>query len=118
MEDIVLAYLGPLTGFILAISFLLVLLLHKLMRKRHIVTLLIITVLSLVGFFAFLLWSFASYNGSQPQWIYNIPLKVMAALVVGCGSAIGFAFILKQLGIATQEDEPEHRTRGKRLTRR
>jgi hypothetical protein len=105
MEEILYAFLGPLTGFVLAISFLMVLLLHKLIRKRHIVKLLIITVLSFVGFFAFLLWSFTSYSGSQPIWLYHVPLKIMAALAVGCGSAIGFAFILKSLGIASLEDE-------------
>lgn len=112
MEEILLAYLGPLTGFVMTIAFLLVLLLHKLIRKRHIVRLLIITVLSFVAFFAYLLWAFATYDGRQPQWIYNVPLTVLAALSVGCGTSIGFAFILKFFGIATLEDEaPKTRKR-------
>jgi hypothetical protein len=101
MEDILLGFLGPYTKPLMGLTFFSVVLARKSIGKRHIVFLLIVTVLASIAFFALLLWSFTWYTGQKSLPILHFALKILAALVVCSGTAIGFSFILKSLGLAT-----------------
>jgi uncharacterized membrane protein len=104
MDGILLAFLGPFTNWILAISFAVVVLKRHSIRKRHIVILLATTVLGFVAFFAVLVWGFTWPDPGRYAALYQGLLRVIAGLVVGCASAVGFSFILKHLGLAKLED--------------
>lgn len=60
-----------------------------------------LSILSLVGFFAFLTYGVAHWPGS-PELFRHL-LGSIAALTVGCSSAIGFWLILKSLGLTAKE---------------
>lgn len=74
---------------------------RKVIDRRHIVILLVLSILSLVGFFAFLIYGVAHWPGS-PELFQHL-LGVIAALTVGCSSAIGFWLILKSFGLTRPE---------------
>lgn len=104
MDAFILDFLGPYTKWVMAFSLGLVVIMRKSIRKRHIVALLVATVLSFIAFFLFLLWGFVRYDGTQPLELYHAGLRVMAGIGVGCGAAIGYCFILKSLGLASLEE--------------
>ena len=60
--------------------------------------------LGFIAFFAVLLWGFTSPAGANSAALYQGSLRGIAGIVVGCGSAVGFSFILKHLGFASLED--------------
>lgn len=85
----------------MALSLGLVIWKRKVIDRRHIVILLVLSILSLVGFFAFLIYGVAHWPGS-PELFQHL-LGSIAALTVGCSSAIGFWLILKSLGLTAKE---------------
>jgi hypothetical protein len=113
MEGIILAFLGPYTKLVLALSLGLVVVMRKSIRKPHIVALLVITVVTFIAFFAFLLWGFTWHDGTKSVMLYQFVLGLMAAVVVGCGSAVGFYFILMSLGLAAPDDVPRKASSGR-----
>lgn len=74
---------------------------RKVIDRRHIVILLVLSILSLVGFFAFLIYGMAHWPGS-PE-VFQHLLGSIAALTVGSSSAIGFWVILKSFGLTRPE---------------
>lgn len=86
----------------MALSLGLVIWQRKVIDRRHIVVLLVLSILSLVGFFAFLIYGMAHWPGS-PELFQHL-LGIIAALTVGCSSAIGFWLILKSFGL-TRPDQ-------------
>lgn len=104
METVVLEYLGPYTGWIQAAALATVVLARKSLRKRHVLSLAAASALSFIAFFALLLWGVATLDGSQDPTLLNGVLRVLAAIVVGCGSGVGFSLILAKLRLATLED--------------
>lgn len=104
MDTFILDFLGPYTKWVMAFSLGIVVIMRKSIRKRHIVALLVATVLSFIAFFLFLLWGFVRYDGSQSLGLYHAGLRLLAGIGVGCGAAVGYCFILKSLGLASLED--------------
>lgn len=86
----------------MALSLGLVIWQRKVIDRRHIVVLLVLSILSLVGFFAFLIYGMAHWPGS-PELFQHL-LGIIAALTVGCSSAIGFWLVLKSFGL-TRPDQ-------------
>jgi uncharacterized membrane protein HdeD (DUF308 family) len=104
MEGILLEFLGPFTSWVLALSLALVLLRRHTIRKRHIVILVAITVIGFAAFFAVFIWGFTWRDPGRYASVYQGTLRIIAGIVVGCGSSVGFSFILKHLGLAKLED--------------
>lgn len=105
MDAIILGFLGPYATACLLIPLGVVVALRKALRKRHIVWLLALCVLSFLMFFAALLWGFTWYDGSQSVAGYQAVLRVIAGVAVASGAAIGYCFILKSLGLASLEND-------------
>ena len=106
MEGFILAFAGPYTNWVLGLSFGLVFVMRSRIRKRHIVTLVVITILAFVAFFGVLL---AGLAGGNRGWqvspaVFQVTLKVLAFIVIGCGPAVGFFFILKSLGLVSRKE--------------
>jgi len=101
LEQLVLAVLGPYANWIMTLSLGLVIWKRKVIDRRHIVILLVLSILSLVGFFAFLIYGMAHWPGS-PE-VFQHLLGSIAALTVGSSSAIGFWVILKSFGLTRPE---------------
>lgn len=104
METFILAFLGPYTNAVLALSLGLVIVTRRRISKLHVLALLAVTVATFIAFFALLLWGLTWFDGTQSVTLYQIVLQFMAGIVVGCGSAIGFYLILMSLGLAAPED--------------
>lgn len=104
MNEIIVAFLGPFTNWVLAIALAIVVFRRRSIRQRHIVALLAATVLAFIAFFAVLVWGFTWPEGRNVAALYQGVLRVIAAIVVGCGAAVGFSFILMHLGLASQDD--------------
>lgn len=102
MHEMILAFLGPYAGWLMALSLAIVVVKRNAIRKRHIVVLLVLTVLSFVGFFALLVLGLARGHG-HPQ-LFQAALFAVGAIVVACSSAIGFWFILKSFGLVRDAD--------------
>lgn len=105
MEKFLLDFLGPYAAACFVVPLAVVVFLRHRIRKRHIVALLAASVLGFLGFFAVLLWGIAELDGSQPVAPYHAVLRVLAGVAVACGAAIGYAFILKSLGLASLESD-------------
>lgn len=105
MDEIILSYLGPYSGWILALSFGLVVFKRNAIRKRHLAILVGITVAAFVAFFAVLLVAFVLWNRSSVN--LDPLLFTFAALTIGCGSAVGFSLVLVTLGLADPEGDDE-----------
>ena len=104
MEGFILDFLGPSTNWVLGLSFAAVVLARNKIRKRHLLALVIVTVVAFISFFALLLWGVAGYEGKKSVTFLQTVLKVLAGVVVGCGAAVGFSLILKTVGLASFED--------------
>lgn len=104
MNEVVLRFLGPYTSLVLGLTFAAVLYWRKSIRKRHIVRLLALSVLTLVAFFAVLLWSFTWYKGQNTLVLVHTVLTLLAAIFLSSSSAVGFSFMLKHVGLAPLED--------------
>lgn len=102
MNDIFLSFLGPYAGWVMALSFGFVLVKRRAIRKRDIVLLLTATVLAFVSFFVLLVLGLAYWSGNAQ--LFQGVLFVLAAIAIGCGSAIGFWFILKSFGLTGDEE--------------
>lgn len=103
MEEIIRNVLGPYTNWVMALSFGLVVLKRKALRKRHIMILLALTVAAFIAFFALIVFGLAVRG--MPPVLFQGALFAMGATAVGCGSAIGFWFILKSVGLADEAGE-------------
>lgn len=115
MEAFILGSLGQHSSLVLGLTLVAVLLARRSIRKRHIVILLIVAVASFLAFFSLLLWSFTWNQAQGPALALQMVLKVLAALTVGCASAIGFTFVLKGLGLSSlTEKQPKARIRQRR----
>ncbi|SDE10243.1 hypothetical protein [Aquimonas voraii] len=107
MSEIVLAYLGAYTAPVMALALGLAIALRRSMRKRHLLWLLGVTVLSLLGFFGLLIAGFQLYRGPGPgASLLHLALVLLAGLFVGSSALAGFSFLLKLLGLAPLEDRP------------
>ena len=104
MDEVVFGFLGPYKSLVLGLTFAAVLYWRKSIRKRHIVRLLVLSVLTLVAFFAVLLWSFTWYKGQKTLFLVHTVLTLLSAMFLSSASAIGFSFILKHIGVAPLED--------------
>ena len=104
MNEIIAAFLGPLTNWLLTLSLAIVILKRHAIRKRHIAILVAITALGLIAFFVVFIGGFAWPEAGRHATLYQGLLRAIAGLVVGCGSAVGFSFILKHLGFASLEE--------------
>lgn len=114
MEDFILGALGVYTTPVLLVSLLAVIVARRRIRKRHIVILLVLTVLGFIGFFALLLWGFTWYHGQESVVIFQATLRLIAAVTVGCGAAIGYSMSLKLFGLASLEEPvPPQRRRSR-----
>ena len=112
METFIVGSLGAYGTPVLLLSLVAVVVARRRIRKRHIVILVAITVLGFIGFFALLLWGFTWYHGQESVVIYRAALGLIAAVVVGCGAAVGYSMILVQIGLSTLEEPmPPERTR-------
>lgn len=98
MEAFILGSLGSYITPVTAMAFALVVFFRKSIRKRHIIALLIATCTSFVAFFALLLWGLASDVEQASVTAFQAVLRLLAGTTVGCGAAVGFSLILKQLG--------------------
>ena len=105
MNELILDFVGPYANWLMTLSLVLVILARRSMRKRHIVVLLTLTVVAFLAFFGVLVLGLARWRGS-PELFQGV-LFVLGAVTVGCGSAIGFWFILKSFGLTADEDEEE-----------
>lgn len=101
MDTFIFSWLGTYSTPLLAMAFAAVFFFRKSIRKRHIVVLLITAVTSFVGFFAVLLWGIAQNEGQKSVAVLHIALSALAATSAGTSAAVGFAFILKHLGLAS-----------------
>lgn len=102
MNEIILSFLGPYAGWVMALSLGLVVVKRRAIRKRHVVLLLTSTVLAFVSFFVLLLLRMVYWNGNA--MLFQSVLFVVAAITMGCGSAIGFWLILKSVGLTGDEE--------------
>lgn len=109
MEEIIRNVLGPYAHWLMALSFGLVVLKRRTMGRRHIVILLGLTVAAFVGFFAWIVFGLA--NRGMPPGLFQGVLFALGAVAVGCGSAVGFWFILKSVGLADAPREAASRPR-------
>lgn len=101
MEGLILAALGPYTGWVMTLSLGVVIWKRNTIAKRHITALLVLGVLAFIGFFAFLILGIAYWRGSAD--LFQHLLAIIAAVAIGCSSAIGFWLILKSFGLTRQE---------------
>ncbi len=104
MDELVLGVLGVYATPVFLLSLVAVVLARRHIRKRHILILLALTVLGFVGFFALVLWGFTWYHGQKTVVIYQAALRLVAAVTIGCGAAIGYSLTLKLLGLVSLED--------------
>ena len=114
MEAFILGSLGQYTNLVVGLALTLVVLLRKSIRKRHITVLLAIAVACFIAYFALLLWGFTWYRGQKSVAMFRAGLSLLAGAVVGCGSAIGFSFVLKSLGLASLTGDESSAARGRR----
>ena len=105
MEKFILDFLGPYAAACFLVPLVIVVLLRHALRKRHILGLVAACVLSFLGFFAALLWGIAAYDGTQALEPYHALLRVLAGVAVASGASVGYFFILKSLGLASQGDD-------------
>lgn len=101
MEAFLLELLGPYANPVMAISAAVVVWQRRRMVKRHIVWLLVLTIVGFLAFFAILVWGIRHWPASPES--FQLLLKLIAALTIGCSSAIGFWLILKSLGLLPKE---------------
>jgi drug/metabolite transporter (DMT)-like permease len=104
MEAFLRDLLGPLTNAILASALALVVMTRRSIRKAHIVALVLVTVVTSIALFSLLLWGFTWHDGTQSVALFQVVLKLMAGVIVGCGSAAGFYFVLRSVGLASPPD--------------
>lgn len=105
MEEIIKDSLGDLYSYVMASSFLVVLLKGNSIKKKQVVILLAMTIISFVMFFVAFIASFPIYReyGQNAHGILNLVLMALAALCLGCGAVIGFWLIGRWLGLIKSE---------------
>ena len=115
MNEIILSFLGPYAGWVMALSLGLVLFSRRSIRKRHVVVLLTSTVLGFVAFFVLLVLGLVYWSGNAV--LFQGVMFVVAAITIGCGSAIGFWLILKSVGLTADEEVVAPSTRSRRASK-
>jgi small-conductance mechanosensitive channel len=115
MDEILYHVIGPVAPLLMPLSLAAVVLTRKSIRKRHLVTLFVVTALSMLGFIGVILLGFVYRD--LPAFVFQSVLWILAVLMLTCGPAIGFWLILKQLGFVPDEPfvaPPVSRTRRSR----
>lgn len=102
MNDWMLDMLGPYSGWIMALSWGLVLLMRRSIRKRHIVGLLVLTVLAFSVFF-FAAIALVVLGLGRNSTFLPLVLTASSAISIACGPAIGFWLILNWLGLTERK---------------
>lgn len=104
MDEFFQAFLGSYTEWILGLSFAVVAIKRRAIRKRHIARLLLAAVATFIAFFGLLLWGLSWQGDHMSATAFRFTLGILAAAFVVCSAMIGFSLILKSLGLASLDD--------------
>jgi predicted histidine transporter YuiF (NhaC family) len=101
VNEIIVDVVGPIAPWLTTLSFGAVVAMRKSIRKRHVVVLVLITVLAFLGFVALQIAGLTRWDVSPT--LFQAALRLLGSLVLVCGPAVGFWLVIKQLGFVPDE---------------